>query len=106
MGFEQEHVDTSSESHEATGCPVPVTGFRTSPRGVGLPCRVFTDPGSGPLVARTPHALGAETLGSGVFPGPATRCSEKRRVLSWASAPLQGFRPVAPADPLPGRLLP
>jgi hypothetical protein len=59
------------------------------------------------LVARAPPCpRRANALGSGVFPGPATRRSEEHRALSWASAPLQGFRPVAPADPSPGRLLP
>jgi hypothetical protein len=59
------------------------------------------------LVARAPPCpRRASALGSGVFPGPATRSSEERRALSWASAPLQGFLPVAPAGPSPGRLLP
>ena len=35
-----------------------------------------------------------------------SRHSEEFRALSWTSAPLQGFQPVAPADPSPGRLLP
>jgi len=30
---------------EATGCPIPVAGSRTSPPGVGLPSRVVTEPG-------------------------------------------------------------
>jgi len=30
----------------------------------------------------------------------------RARALSWAWAPLQGFQPVAPADPFPDRLLP
>jgi hypothetical protein len=92
---------------EATGCPIPVSGSRTSPHEVGLSLREIAEPGSELLVARSPHALHARTRRTpGSFPIRLSRRSEELRALSWTSAPLQGFRPVAPADPSPGRLLP
>jgi hypothetical protein len=92
---------------EATGRPGPVTGTRTSPRGVGLSFREIAEPGSEPLVARSPLDLHARTRRPpGSFPKRLALRSEELRALSWTSAPLQGFRPVAPADPYPDRLLP
>jgi hypothetical protein len=89
----------------ATGRPLPVAGSRTSPHGVGLPSRGLTGPGSGILVARSPHALGARTrLDSGVFPGPASRAPKSTGPLLGLGPPT-GFptgrsgRPVAGSAP-------
>jgi hypothetical protein len=63
-----------------TGTPdLPSWGYRTLQR--------HHRPGSGTSVSRSPRALHANAPGFGVFPGPATRRSEERRGLSWASAP-------------------
>jgi len=59
-----------SESREATGRPIPVTGSRTSPHEVGLSFREIAEPGSGLLVTRAPPVLCARARWTpGSFPG-------------------------------------
>jgi hypothetical protein len=98
---------------------VPSPEPRTSPLEVSLPCGVFTEPGSGPLVARPPHALrrlGARAPGcfpvrlpesSEEFPGPPLGfgppsgfpTGRSGRPVSGSAPPMEFFAPTTTTRP-------